>query len=375
MTVGEFRGENRLGEHESTSQAESLKLELTSLESSVGEESPELVMPLERVAYSLHAIGKYAEAESYYERSLGLRERHFPQDRQGIICSLHSLGILKRLQSQFAESEPYYTRALEETREHFPGDELEIATRQNYLAALYFAWGKFEQSRELVDASRQIYSRVDQRSILYAVATMAMVLICHRLGRDIKDCLRQVEEYAGRVRQGSLVADFNHLQESLLLLALRKYKAQEFEEAETLFRYSLLSETGDLWPDHPIVADNVQLLADLYKSQQMQPEAEFLFRKALEMRLAVLGPEHLDVAVSAYGLGSLLIELRRFEEAETLLAQSVKIRERGGFPPMLAKSLQAHAVALERTGRNNEAREARERMDKILEDYRPKQMS
>ena len=334
-----------------------------------------MVTILEHLAYSLHAGGEYTEAEQYYERSLHIRKSRLSSDSKGIIYCLHSLGVLKRLQSQFDHSEPYYREALQTTCINFPDDELEIATRQNYLAALYFAWGKFDQSRELVEASRQLYTRLDAQGILNAVATMALVLICRRCGREAKEYLRQVEEYAARVRQGPLVADFHHLQESLLLLSLKKYKASEFEEAETLFRYSLLAETEDLWPEHPTVADNVQLLADLYRSQQMLPEAEFLFRKALEMRLAALGSDHLDVAVSAYGLGSLLLDLRRFDEAEKFLAQSVKIREKGGFPPMLAKSLQAYSVALERMGRNSEARQAKERMDKIWEDYRPKPIS
>ncbi|MBX9692798.1 MAG: tetratricopeptide repeat protein, partial [Cyanobacteria bacterium] len=104
--------ETGLGDNISAKQAESLKNELERLESNVGQESEELVTILEQLAYSLHAGGEYTEAEQYYERSLHIRKSRLSSDSKGIIYCLHSLGVLKRLQSQFEHSEPYYREAL-----------------------------------------------------------------------------------------------------------------------------------------------------------------------------------------------------------------------------------------------------------------------
>lgn len=348
--------------------------ELETCQKKVGSRDKSLVPVLERLAYANHSSGLYDEAEKCYRRSLDLRLEFLEEDEDGLLFVYHSLGMLLRIQNKYEESEFYYRKALDLTEAMYGAKHVETATRKNYLAGLFYASGKFGDAEELVQSSLKIYKKhLGEDHKVVGVTMMALGIIMARSGKvdDAKEYYRKANSLISPVKQGAIVADFEDLSDSLLNLSKQKFGQDQLEEAETLFRYSLLTEAEQIWPGHPLVAENVQLLGDLYRAQQMPVEAEFLYRKALEIRRQVFGDEHLDVALSSHSLGALLTELRKFEEAEKFLDLAVKIRSKSGFPPALASSLSVYANCLDKLNRKSEAEAARQKSEKILKDYRP----
>lgn len=357
---------------------EKLSNEVKELESSHGEKSRELVPVLENLAYQLHCESKFEEAVDTYSRSLEIRLESLPQDSEGLLFVYHSLGILLRILNRFDESEVYYRKALKITMEEFGDQHIETATRQNYLAGLFYASGKLGDAEELVHSSLKIYRKhLGEDHRVVGVTLMALGIIMAKTGNldDAKEYYQKASSLVSPVKQGAVIADFEDLADSMLNLSSQKLGQSKLEEAETLFRYSVLTEAEQVWPGHPIVAENVQLLGDLYKSQTMYSEAEFLFSKALEIRKQVFGEEHLDVAVSAHALGLVLCEIRKFKEAEPYLKLAVDIRSKAGFPPAYASSLSAYAKCLDKLNRLDEAKKLERKSAKILDDYRPQGLS
>lgn len=351
-----------------------LERELKAAEKKLGEDDAGLIPHLDKLAYYCHSHGQYSDAEAFYVRSLQLREKHLPDDSEGMVRALHHLGMLMRVLNRFALSEPYYQQALLITRRTKGERDVETATRQNYLAGLYFAANRFADAQQLVASSLDIYEELfGTAHHLIGVTSMALALIYNRLGDDEStyDYFKKADGLISQGARGAVIESFNDIAGGLLLLARDKFKHGKPEEAETLFRYSVLIETNEIWPGHPLVAENVQLLADLYRSQTMAPEAEFLYRQAIEIRRAVLGPDHLDVAVSLYSLGTLLHDNRRYEDAESPLKEAIAIRSKAGFPPVLANSLKAYAATLRKLKRDEEAVACEERAQKIWEKYNP----
>lgn len=351
-----------------------LKTEIETLEKSEGSENSGLVPLLEKLAYELHSSSQYDEAEACYRRSLKIRHVSLSEDLEGLLFVYHSLGILLRVQNRYSESEEFYQKALELTIEMHGEDHVETATRKNYLAGLFYASGKLGDAEELVHSSLKTYKKylgADHKVV--GVTLMALGIIMARSGRvyDAKEYYQQASSLISPVKQGAIIAEFEDLADSMLYLAKQKFSQDQLEEAETLFRYSVLTEADQIWPGHPLVAENVQLLGDLYKAQQMFGEAEFLYRKALEIRRQVFGDEHLDVAQSAHALGTLLNDNRKHDQAEEFLILAVTIRSKAGFPPAYASSLAQYANCLERLGKADEAKRAASKSEKILNDYRP----
>jgi len=355
-------------------EAEALESQLETARTSHGNDSPLLIEPLEKLAYAYHSRGEYAPAENCFKQVVLLREAFRPDDRPGLIYVLHGLAILMRIENRFAEAEPFYVKAIEVCRREYGDAHPETATRKNYLAGLYFAWGRYDEARSLVESSLDVYKAVfGEKNELVGIAAMGLALICNRQQNayEANEYFKLADKLLPAGPRGAIMLDFKDLAASLFFLSKEKYKQGMIEEAETLFRYSLIIETDRLWPGHRIVGDNVQLLGDLYRSQYMATEAEFLYRKALEIRRAIMGADHLDVAVSANSLGTLLHDNRRFDEAATFLMEACDIRGKAGFPPLLANSLRAYAACLRQLHRESEAEECELKARNIFDRFNP----
>ena len=57
-------------------------------------------------------MGRYAEAEPLYRRSLAIREKQLGPDHPDVATSLNNLADLYRSMGRYAEAEPLYRRSL-----------------------------------------------------------------------------------------------------------------------------------------------------------------------------------------------------------------------------------------------------------------------
>ena len=67
---------------------------------------------LNNLADLYQAMGRYAEAEPLYRRSLEIREKQLGRDHPDVATSLNNLANLYRAMGRYAEAEPLYRRSL-----------------------------------------------------------------------------------------------------------------------------------------------------------------------------------------------------------------------------------------------------------------------
>lgn len=79
---------------------------------------------------------------------------------------------------------------------------------------------------------------------------------------------------------------------------------------------------------HPVVADSLNNLAELYRIQGRYLEAEPLYQQVLEMRISLWGEEHLDIAESLNNLGSFYFDKGNFLAAEQNLFAALNLWKR-----------------------------------------------
>ena len=82
---------------------------------------------------------------------------------------------------------------------------------------------------------------------------------------------------------------------SLNQQVIQLYKQGRYSEAIPLAQ-RLLTISEPLGPDHPDVANSLNILGVLYRFQGRYAEAEPLLKRALSIREKALGPDHPDVA-------------------------------------------------------------------------------
>ena len=72
-------------------------------------DNPEYLNMAGRIAYDL---GRYAEAQTFFEKALAIREKALGPEHPDVAASLNNLAELYRAQGQYAKAEPLYQRAL-----------------------------------------------------------------------------------------------------------------------------------------------------------------------------------------------------------------------------------------------------------------------
>jgi CHAT domain-containing protein/Tfp pilus assembly protein PilF len=81
-------------------------------------------------------------------------------------------------------------------------------------------------------------------------------------------------------------------------------------------------------PEHAVVAQLLDGLAELYRMTQNFVRAEPLYQRALAIRQKILGPDHPDVAVSLNNFALLYIQKSDYSRAEPLLQRALSIHEK-----------------------------------------------
>jgi tetratricopeptide (TPR) repeat protein len=212
--------------------------------------------------YLAKTIGRYHDAETYYQRALRLWEERCGAEHVDVANSLNNLAGLYFAQGLYGRAEPMYTRALL-IREKLLGEmHLEVAVSVTNLGLLNVSLRRYSKAE-------QFY----QRALLIREAV---------LGEQHVDIAVSLGHLAGLYKtQGSYA---KAVQCYLRALAI-------FEQA--------------LGPDHASVASLLNSLAGLYKAQRAYAKAEPLFHRALNINRQVLGVDHPFVEASMVNYASL----------------------------------------------------------------------
>ncbi len=129
--------------------------------------------------------------------------------------------------------------------------------------------------------------------------------------------------------------------ETLIGLANLYSDQGNYAEAKPLFQQALYIREQELGTDHPLVAEPLTGLANLQLRQGKYTEAEPLYLRALHIREQSLEPEHPLIAVPLFGLANLYSQQGNYTQAEPLYHRTIRIREQSLEPehPLIAELL------------------------------------
>ena len=171
---------------------------------------------------------------------------------------------------------------------------------------------------------------------------------CEQLLSHAQICIRWVEKW------DLISEEAGHL---LHQIGLYLYDRVAYTEAEPLYQQARAIYEKVLGSDHPSLADTLNDLALLYKSQGHYAEAKPLYQQARAIYEKVLGPDHSYLAITLGNLATLYKEQGHYVEAEPLYQQARTIKEKALGPdhPSLAATLGSLARLYVDQGRYTEA--------------------
>ena len=107
------------------------------LESTLGENHPDVATGLNNLALLHYSQANYEAAEPLYERALTIDEKTLAPGHSGVATDLNNLALLYKKQGNFEAAEPLFKRALEIKEKVFePGHPALISGLMNYASLL-----------------------------------------------------------------------------------------------------------------------------------------------------------------------------------------------------------------------------------------------
>ena len=211
------------------------------------------------------------------------------------LTSLHRMGVACRLCGQFELAESFYRKALQIAEAKFGGNSLEAATHRNFLAGLYFMWGRYELAVPLIERSLGIYKVAFGAEHIYTRLTHFALALAYR-GWGDNNRSREQYELSDLRHQSHGEAQsqdrWSTLSAKLAALSAMKYEQGNFAEAVELFRHCVIHEANEAWPGSMVVAKSLNGLAVLCRSQGLNAEAEEFYKMTLAMKKDICGVTH-----------------------------------------------------------------------------------
>jgi len=139
------------------------------------------------------------------------------------------------------------------------------------------------------------------------------------------DRAQSLAERALDLREKALGPDHPEVAEALNLLGVISTARSDYSRAELLFQRALAITEKAFSPDHPAVAEVTDNLAKNFNARGNYSEAERLARKGLEIREKILGQDHFLVAVSLGTLGDIFLAKGDYANARSFSERSLQI--------------------------------------------------
>ncbi|KFY95938.1 hypothetical protein V498_03016 [Pseudogymnoascus sp. VKM F-4517 (FW-2822)] len=281
-------------------------------EKALGKEHPDTLRSMNNLASLLESQGKYDEAEPMYRQTLLLREKALGKEHPNTLSSMNNLASLLKSQGKYNEAEPMYRQTLLLREKALGKEHPDTLGSMNNLASLLKSQGKYDEAEPMY---RQ-----------------TLLLREKALGKEHPNTLRSMNNLASLLESQGKYDEAEPMYRQTLLL---REKALGKEHPNTLRSMnnlaSLLHSQGSektLGKEHPDTLGSMNNLASLLESQGKYDEAEPMYRQTLLLREKALGKEHPNTLRSMNNLAFLLHSQGRYNEAEPIYQQTLLLSEK-----------------------------------------------
>lgn len=310
---------------------------------------------LEFVGNSLGGQGQYGEADAVHQRVLAIREKMYGAGSVQAADSLNNLGINKLRQGLYAEAEDYMARAAGIHQQLKGVNSQEFVFVLNNLGAVYQSQGKFTDAEKVRKHVLTVYEGLrgpDHPDVGDAIGKLANLYQVMGRYADAEPLFRRTLAIQERPGSDQLAASRTYNNLGIMQFAIGRHS-----DAEVSFKRALTFQEQVLGPSHPMVAEVLQNLAAVLKSQCRYDDAASLAQRSLSIREKVLGRDHPDVASLLNNLANIYVLQKKFAEAEPLYQRALAVQERALGPdhPNVSYTLHNLGYAAEAQRRNDDA--------------------
>ncbi|CAE6410466.1 unnamed protein product, partial [Rhizoctonia solani] len=328
-----------------------------SLKQVLGNEHPDTLASIHRLAGSYSSLGRYEDARSLYTQVVDTMKRVLGNDHPDTLAGMHELARSYSSLGRYEDARSLYTQVVDTMKRVLGNDHPDTLASMHELARSYSLLGRYENARSLfaqvVDTMKQVLGN-DHPGTLAGMHGLAGSYSLLGRYEDARSLYTQVVDTMKRVLGNDhpyTLAGMHELAGSYSLLG-------RYEDARSLFAQVVDTMKRVLGNDHPYTLAGMHELAGSYSLLGRYDDARSLFAQVVDTVKRVLGNDHPGTLASMHGLARSYSSLGRYENARSLFAQVVDTMKRvlGNDHPDTLASMHELARSYSLLGRYEDAR-------------------
>lgn len=263
-------------------------------------------------------LGAHDVAERMYRRVLQLNRMFLPDESPEAIMALSRLGYTLLRQMKLEEAEQQITLCLELCRKVLGEEHPDTLTLQEHLAMLRWRQDRLPEAEAMI---RHVYQRREQLlpagdpDVLNALNNLGNIFYTGRRYAEAEEVYKKVlaakRHYGGNENMGLSI--------TLQNLGATLFEQGKTREAEAAYSEAVLLRRKQLGKDHPNYATSVDGLADVHRLTGNFTDAETLYRESLALELKRLDKSDPTVLRTLSHLVTVLSAQKKHQEIDTLL--------------------------------------------------------
>jgi serine/threonine protein kinase/TPR repeat protein len=274
-------------------------------------------------------IGVLTNAEAMDRRALEIRKQIIGGNSPEVAESMGRLSHVLWREGKLAEAESLARAGIEMERKLFGDTNLAVARSLEDYAAILSSKGLGGQAVAALREALAAKEAVLGHDNLEVSDTM----------QDLGGLLLTIHAHATEgvaVRREALAIQGKILGTNNVLVIIASLRLQAFDldlkgrfrEEEAVLKKLVAARRQLYGGPHPDLAQSLNHLAEVLKSEGKLAESEPVRREALAMQQKLLGPENTEVATTLLNLGQLLIAENKLAEAEPIMREGFEIRRK-----------------------------------------------
>ena len=297
-----------------------------------GEEHPLYANLLLNLSRYYRRKGEFELARQNAEKTLAIRKKSYDPNHPAVAETLELLSIIAHNQALFQESEEFLNRCLQMRRE-FLGEKHSLYGNTLYgntlreLGTLNLVRGKFDKAIESFNESREITkTNFGEKHPDYFERSIDLSKAYYQKG-EYKNAT-EVLEAAEQIKE-KVFGKNNHPLVARMLLGFSENcrRLGKFQEASDYIDESLKMKEDIYGPDHPSVADALEVKLKIFYHYYNFDEAIKTLDRTLKIRANYYGQEHPEVGKTLHDFGSYHLRKGEYDPAIEFFEKALKITE------------------------------------------------
>jgi tetratricopeptide (TPR) repeat protein len=293
----------------------------------LGENYPATAASYNNVGVNLHHLGNYVQAQSLNEKALEINRRLLSDNHPDTAMSYNNVAFDLSAQHKYADAQVLDEKALEIRRRLLGDNHLHTAMSYNNLAHELNGQNRYAEAQPLHEKALDIYRRLlteDDPTTALSYNNLAANLTAQ--GRYAQ--AQPVYEKALEILRRLLTDDHPRTATGYNNIAVNLDRQGKYAQAQPLHQKALEIRRRVLTDSHSVTASSYNNLAINLQFQGRFAEAQPLFEKSLEIKQRALGDDHPDTVLGYSNVATNLDEQRQYAQAQPLLEKVLEIRRR-----------------------------------------------